>query len=324
MKLTRRTMLTAAAAAVVAPRAGFAALVDKPITLLHGFGAGGSADGVARILAENLSKKLGRSVVVEAKPGAGGTIASREVAKSAKPDGATLVFLTGGHSVAAAIYNVLPYDTLKDFTYIGLAGYGGPFVLFANAQNPVKTTSEVIKLAKEKPGMLTFGSSGVGTTGHLSMALMMSMAGIQMEHIPYKDSAQPGVDLAAGRVDFVIANLGSVKAHIQSGKIKAIGVTSAERFIDLSDTHAFAEDGVKGYDVTTYYGIAGPAGLPDDVVATINKALGEIMADTAVAEKLRPLTTFPLTSTPKEYYEQVAMEIQKWSGVVQTAAIPKM
>ena len=320
----RRAAMFSGAMAFAAPAVARAAWQSRPVTLVHGFGAGGTADGVARILAEGLSSRLGLTFVVEARPGAGGTIASRSVAKGSSPNGHTLVLLTGGHTVAAAIYRSLPYDTLNDFTYVCLSGYGGPFVLFVARDSALRTPADVTAAAKARPGALSFGSSGVGTTGHLTIELFAGRAGIEMQHVPYRDSAQPAIDLATRRLDLLVANLGSVKSLVDSGDIRPIGVSSAERFESLPDVRAFAEEGLPGFDVTTYYGIAGPRGLPDDVVADLVKATREVMADPVLTARLRSLFTYPLTSTPQEFNARIAGEVASWTEVVQRAGLERL
>ncbi|WP_431285481.1 tripartite tricarboxylate transporter substrate-binding protein [Humitalea sp. 24SJ18S-53] len=324
VSIGRRGLVLGGGAALAMPTMARAAWQARPITLVHGFGGGGTADGVARILAEGLSSRLGLTVVVEARPGAGGTIAARGVAKSSAPNGHTLILLTGGHTVVAAMYKALPYNTLEDFTYVGLSGFGGPFVLFVARDSAFQTPADVIVHARANPGTLTYGSSGIGTTGHLTMELFVSRTGLDVLHVPYRDSAQPAIDLSTKRLDLLIANLGSVKALVDAGDIRPIGVSSLDRFVDLPEAHTFAEDGVASFDVTTYYGIAGPRGLPDDIVVDINRAVAGIMADPQAVARLRSLFTYPLTSTPQDFSTRIASEVASWTEVVRLARVERI
>lgn len=251
---------------------------NKPIRALVGFAPGGGTDIVARALAPKMGEVLGQSIVVENRAGAAGTIAADTIAKL-PPDGYNLLI---GHSNSNAISPfVLPkigYNPGTDFTPITYIGYV-PNVLVVHPSVPANSVEELIKLAKSKPGQLTYGSSGIGSTQHLAGALFSKIAGVQMNHIPYKGSGQAIVDLLAGQINMNFDTMPPVLEHIRSGKLKALAISTPKRIPQLPNVPTFEEVGIKGFDVTNWYSVMGPKGMPADMVNKIDKAVKAAMAD---------------------------------------------
>lgn len=292
----------------------------KPVKLLQGFAAGGNADTIARVVAQGLSQELGQQVIVEGKTGAGGNIASEFVAKS-PADGYTLILLTGGHAVSAAVYNKLPFEPLKDFTWVSLINTF-PFVIGTAANSPIDSVQELIEAAKKQPGKLTFSSVGIGTTQHLIGELLQVAAGVKMLHVPYRGGGAPAQDVIAGRVDLLFDSVTVARGRIEGGQIKGLGVTSVARIPQLPNVPPVAET-VPGFEVMSWTGIAGPAGLPAPVVSRLNAALVKVVADAQVQKRLVELGSMPGSTAPAETERFVAGQIDKWRKVVEQASIPK-
>lgn len=323
INLTRRKFMAGAAATATAcfPTVARAAWPNRPITLVHGFGAGGNADILARILSDRLLSLLGQSIVVEARPGAGGTTAALQVSR-ASPDGYTLLMVVGGHSIAPALYQSLPFDPIGDFTFItSLAEY--PFVLSTYPDHPVKTPWDLITEAKTRSEPMTFGSAGNGTTQHLAMELLAAQAGIKLQHVPYRGNTFGVSDLMAKRIDFMIEAPASTLSSVKSGKVRPVGVTSSKGFFALPEVPSLA-DAVPGYDVMTWSGLGGPPGLPAEVIEKINSAVRAALAQPDVVEKIHTLGNEPAWSTPDSFRTRVATDIGKWTRAVRAAGIPKI
>jgi tripartite-type tricarboxylate transporter receptor subunit TctC len=284
------------------------------------FAPGGSNDIIGRIMADRLTEALGQTVVIENKPGAGGALGTDQVAKSA-PDGYTLMI--GATSTMAAnpsLYTRMNLDPPKDLTPITQIATG-PFVLAVPSSLPVKTVGELIALAKQKPGEINFGSSGVGSSLQLTAELFKSMAGINIVHGPYRGLGPALTDLVAGRIQLIFSDMAGLLPFVQSGQLRALGVTSARRSADLPDLPTLAESGVPGYDATSWYGILGPAGLPPAIVARLNAELKKIVLSPAMTEKFKTLGIEAVTGTPQEFATYIRSEMEKWRAVVRAADI---
>jgi tripartite-type tricarboxylate transporter receptor subunit TctC len=317
-ELTRRAALAGLSALAVTPAF---AQGGPTITMMHGFTAGANVDTVARLIAEQLGKRLGQSIVVEPRPGAGGTTGAAAVARSA-PDGTTLAILPGGHAVSAAIYNKLPYDAVNDFTFISMLT-DFPFILVTHPDHPAKTVADVIRSAQADEGKLTCATAGNGTGMHLAFELFVAMARAKIQHVPYRGSPQALTDLLAQRIDFQVDTPTALMPLIKEGKLRAIAVTGPGRFFMLPDTPAIA-DTVNGYAVTSWLGLAGPAGLPAPFVQKVNGEVRAILADPAVVERLRGLGSDARPTTPEGFRERVADDVAKWTKVVAEAKIPRV
>ncbi|HSI59135.1 MAG TPA: tripartite tricarboxylate transporter substrate binding protein [Ideonella sp.] len=292
-----------------------AAFPDKPIRLIVPFPAGGAADVMARGMAQRLAIELGQQLVIDNRGGAGGAPAAEAAVKS-PPDGYTLFFGTmGTQAINPALYPKLRYDPLKDFAPIALT-HITPRVLVVAPSVPAKNIAELIALAKSKPGSLTYGSAGNGSSSHLSGALFESLAGVEMVHVPYKGSSPLLVDVLTGRIDMSFDSYTVYEEHIKAGKVRALGVTSRQRMSALPQVPTIAEAGLKGYDVSNWLGLLAPAGTPKDVIATLHAALGRAMATPALRQQLVALGIEPAFSTPEEFTALMRTELPKWAEIV--------
>lgn len=313
--LRRRHALALAAGAALLPLPALAAWPDKPLRLIVPFPPGGAADTIARGMASRMSAELGQQVVIENRGGAGGATASELAAKSA-PDGYTLLLGTvGTHAINSALYPKLRYDPVKDFAPITLT-HSLPRVLIAGPSVKAKTVAELIALAKSKPGALTYGSAGNGSTSHLSGALFESMAGVDMLHIPYKGSAPLLTDLLSGLVDTTFDSLTVYEGHIKSGKVKALAVTSRTRMTALPDVPTLSESGLAGYDVSNWLGVLAPAGTPRDIIVRLNAVLARANNDPVSRRQLQTQGIEPTYSTPEELAAQIRNDLPKWAAIV--------
>jgi tripartite-type tricarboxylate transporter receptor subunit TctC len=292
-----------------------AAFPDKPIRLIVPFPAGGATDVMARGMAQQLGTELGQQVIVDNRGGAGGRPAA-EAAAHSPADGYTLFFGTmGTQTINPALYPKLKYDPLKDFAPISIT-HLTPRVLVVGPQVAAKNVAELIALAKRKPGLLTYGSAGNGSSSHLAGALFEAMAGVKMTHVPYKGSSPLLVDVLAGRVDMTFDSYTVYAEHIQSGKVRALGVTSKARLDALPQVPTIAEAGLPGFDVSNWLGVLAPAGTPKDVLAKLHAALGRTMRTPALKQKLVALGIEPTFGTPEEFDALVRAELPKWAEIV--------
>lgn len=295
----------------------------RPIKLVHGFAPGGAADTLSRIMAEGLQKKLGQPVVVEARPGAGGNIAANAIAK-AEPDGYTLGLVTGGHAISAAIYKSLDFQPVDDFQMISTIVYYA-LVIAVRADNPAKTLGDFLTAAKAKPGTLSFGSVGFGSTHHLAGELLAADAGVSLVHVPYRGDSQTITALLGGEVPMIVGTPVLLAPQIQSGAVRGLAVTSPRRTALLPDVPTVDEAGVHGYDVRTWAGLLAPKGTPPDIVATINAAVQELLKIPEVKTRLETAVGGEVRgSTPDEMKTLVSSEIAKWKAVVERAKISRI
>jgi tripartite-type tricarboxylate transporter receptor subunit TctC len=292
----------------------------KPPKLYVGFVPGGGVDQTARITTAKLAEIWGQPITVENKTGAGGTIAADATAKAAA-DGYTLVLCNAGsHGIAPSLYRNLGYDPLKDVTYIGLIGLT-PNVMAVHPSVPANSVAEFIAYAKANPGKISYGSSGVGTTTHLGVELFRSMAGIDIVHVPYKGGAASSADLAAGHIQLVITNLPEQVAYIKSGRTRALGVSTAKRSPQFPDVPTIAESGLPGYEVTVWYGLCGPGGMPRPLVEKINADLVKAVTSPETTKRLSDAGIEPAPGNPDQFTGFARSEIAKWAQVVKASGV---
>jgi tripartite-type tricarboxylate transporter receptor subunit TctC len=291
----------------------------RPIRLIVGFGAGGGTDIAARLIAQPLSEILGQPVVVENRPSAGGTTAADAVAKSAK-DGYTALLMSNAHAISAVMYKTLRYDPVDDFQMVSMVATAG-LVLVARPDFPAKTVSDVLAHVRANPGKLNFGSAGVGTTQQFAGELMKQTAGLEITHVPYRTTPAAITGLRAKDVELVLELVQPVYGQIQNGDLKAIAVTSPERNPILPDVPTFAESGMPGFDVTSWYGLSFPAGTPAAIVQRTNRAMQELLARESVSKQVLAMGARVHGSTPDELKIHIASEIAKWKAVRQKAGI---
>jgi tripartite-type tricarboxylate transporter receptor subunit TctC len=276
---------------------------------------GGFADTPARMLAPRLSEQLGRQFFIENKPGAGGTIGADFVAKS-PPDGHTLLLTGTPHVISAHLYKKMPYDALKDFTHIALIA-SGPYALVVNTQKlPVNSVRELVAAAKSQPGKIDFATSGNGSAQHLVSALFNSMAGIELNHVPYKGSGPAMQDLVAGQVGVSFAGISNVLAHVRAGRLRALAVSTPKRWSELPEIPTVSEAGVPGYEATLWLNISGPAGMSAEIVQRLNTEIAKALQDTEVQSNFRSGGVDATWMGPKELERFMRAEYEKWGKVV--------
>lgn len=290
----------------------------KPIQLVHGFGAGGNADVIARLVAQKLQELIDKPVVVDIKSGAGGVIASNFVAKAAA-DGHSLVMLTGAHTVSAALKKSLPYDPVKDFAFISTVT-SFPFVIAVRADHPAKSLADLLKMAKAAPGKMTFTSVGVGSTQHMVGELLASSGGVELQHIPYRGGGAPVTAVFAGDVDVLMDTLTVAVPHITSGKLRALAVTSPNPWPTLPGVPTVAQT-LPGFQVNSWLGLAAPAGTPEPIVARLNAEVNKLLKDTEVLKSLSIAGSAAAPSSAQDMRTMVQTEIVRWKSVIAKSGI---
>jgi len=291
----------------------------KPVRLLSGFPAGGANDYHARVLAQKLTELFGQTVIVENRGGAGGTIAADAIAKAA-PDGYNLLMSFGSLAVAPSVYAKLPFDVLKDFTAVSLA-CRIQNVLVVPSALPAKNVQELIALARAHPGKMNYASSGTGATPHLSAEMFKALAKVDIAHIPYKGDTPAFVDLLAGQVDMMITVVQSTLVHIESGKLRPLAVTGLKRTASLPKVPTMQEAGLTGYELTSWFGVMGPANMPRDVLDRLNGAVVKAIAQKDVQEKFIAGGSEPESSTPEQFAQLVRDDVAKFARIVKAAGI---
>jgi tripartite-type tricarboxylate transporter receptor subunit TctC len=326
---SRRILLAggAAVAAGLLPLSSFAqaAWPAKPVRIVVPFAAGGTTDILARAVAQELTKSLGQSFVVDNKPGAGGNIGADLVAKAA-PDGYTLLMGTvGTHAINKSLYAKMPYDPQKDFQPVTLVA-GVPNVMVVNAEKAaarkIATVQDFMKYAKANPGKLNMASSGNGTSIHLAGELFKSMTGVYLTHFPFQGSNPALFSLMSGDMDVMFDNLPSAMTHIKSGKLKALAVTSATRSAALPDVPTVEEAGgpaLKGFEASSWFGLLAPAGTPMDIVQRIQQETAKALATPAMKERLLAQGAIPSGNTPAQFAQLIDREMKKWAPVVKAS-----
>lgn len=314
----KRIQFLQACAAVLCVAASSASLAQgypsKPIRLIVPFPAGGATDLFARTLSQKMGEKLGTTLVIDNKPGAGGAIGSDAAAK-APADGYTLLLATTStHSIGPAITPKLPYDTVRDFTPIAHVG-DAPSIMLVPNNSPAKTVREWIDYAKKNPGKLNYASSGNGTIVQLTAELFKAQAGVFVTHIPYKGTALAIPDLITGKVDVLFDSLPTGMPHVRDGRLRALGVTTLKRSPLAPELPPIA-DVLPGFESNTWFGLYGPKGLPADIVTRINTAANQSLSDPEVRDKLARLGIEPTTSTPAQLASMVAEDATKWKKII--------
>src|SRR5216684_7614039 len=290
----------------------------KPIRLLIGFPPGGNVDVVGRILAQKISEGFGQQVLPENRTGAGSIIANEHVAKSAA-DGYTLLVVSGAFVTQAATMKKLPYDPVRDFSWIStVVTY--PLVLSVRSDSRFKSLDEFIGFVRSNPGKLNYPSPGMGTLYHLAGEMFVSMAGIDMQHVPFRGGSEPLTEVVSGRMELLIDALTNSYPHIQGGKFRPLAVSSLARSVSLPDVPTVAQS-VPGYEASSFLGIAGPPGLPGAIVERVNREVRRVVALPEIAQRFAEWGGTPSASSPDEMRRHVRSEIEKWKRVVETRKI---
>ncbi len=308
----------AALALTCAVPAAWAAYPERPVRLIVPFPPGGPNDIIARLLSEKLTTALGQPVVVDNVPG-GSTIIGTRQAADAPADGYTLLMVSPSHVINPGLRPNMPYDLLKDFAPIIHVAVS-PNVLAVHPSTPAKSVSELIALAKAKPGQINYGSGGTGTATHLAGELLCAMAGVKMNHIPYKGDAQATTDLLGGQISWKFGTILSTKQFVDAGRLRALAVSGARRVPVLPDVPTVAET-IPGFEATSLYGVAAPAKTPAAVIERLNREIGAIVDSPAFRRTLSEDGAEVVGGTPETFRRNLAQAIDKWKSVIQTAGI---
>ena len=322
MQISRKWIVAAIAAGVVASLTGARAqsYPTRAITLIIPFAPGGSTSIVGRGIADKMSELLGEKVVVDNRPGAGGTVGTKAVAKS-EPDGYTLVLgYTGTLAIGPSLYRNAGYDPRKDFAPIGLIG-NAPNSLVVHPSFPATTVAELIAYAKANPGKVNFGSAGAGTVSHITGEYFARAAGITLVHIPYKGTGPALTDLLGGHIPMAFAPIPASHPNVTAGKLHALAVTSTTRSSLLPEVPTMVEAGLPGFDASLYYGLAAPAGTPRPIVDKLNKVLREALGSDDVRKQLGNDGTEITPGTPEDYAAFIDMDEKKWSQLLRTSGV---
>lgn len=320
MKYALRLMLALmfALSSLQAVAQAAASYPNKPIKIIVPFPPGGATDILARAIGAELQKTFNQSVIVENKPGGGGNLGADAVAKSA-PDGYTLVMGTvGTHAINMSLYSKMPYDAVKDFEPVVLVA-GVPNLLVVHPSVNAKNVKELTALAKAMPGKLNVASSGNGTSIHMAAELYKVMAGVDILHVPYKGSSPAVTDLLGGQVQLMFDNMPSALPHAKAGKLRPLAVTSLKRSASFPDVPTMDEEGLKGFDATSWFGLLAPAGTPKDIVAKLNKAAVASLATVEMKERLAANGADPVGNSPAEFAAFIKAENEKWAKIVKAS-----
>ncbi len=322
MTPARRHLIAALATGTLAflgaPAASAQEFPSRPIKLVAPLAPGGATDLVARVLAERAGKILGQPLVVENRPGAGGTVGSALVVQS-PPDGHTLLMGTiGTLAISPAMYPKMPYDTDRDLTPVVLVA-GGQFALVVHPSFPARNFEEFLEQARAQPGKINYGSAGNGSTLHLGMELLASMAGLQLTHVPYKGSGPLVTALAAGEVQVGLPDVPSVMQFVRSGRLRALAVTGMQRDPTLPDVPTVTESGIRGYDVVVWLGVMAPARTPPEIIKRLNEAMVRALREPEVSARLKEFGMQVYASSPSEFARFLSAERAKWEPIVKSS-----
>jgi len=292
---------------------------SRPVHLLVPFPPGGAVDIVARTLADELSKRWGQPIVVENRPGAGGTIAA-SVAAKAPPDGYTIILVASGHAIVSYLYPSLPYDPVRDFTPLALVA-SSPNMMLVRADSSFKSVGDVLAFARQKPGQLSYGYPGNGTSPHLAGELLKYMAKVEITPVPYKGGAPSLNDLLGGHIPMSINNIPESIGQVRAGAVRPLGMTTAARSPVLPDIPTIAESGLPGYDTGVWWGFLAPAGLAPEIQAKLARDCAYAVRVEAVRERLLSFGATPIGSTPQEFLDLIKSDNAKWGPVIKAAGI---
>jgi tripartite-type tricarboxylate transporter receptor subunit TctC len=291
---------------------------NRPVHWLNGFAPGGPVDTIARIMAQFLSDRLGQQFVVENRPGSGGNIAAA-AAIAATADGYTLLFSGANNAISVSLYKKLPFDFMRDTVPVAIFTEVPNLLVVSNAM-PVKSVQDLVDYCKKNPGKISFASSGNGTTVHMSAELFKAMTGCEMVHVPYRGSALAFPDVISDKVQLIFDNLPTALAQARGGSVRALGVTSKERWPGLPDIPAIAET-VPGFESMVFYGMSAPKGTPPEIVGILNKAVNDVLDDPKLKARLAELGGVPMPMTPEAYGALIAAETERWRKVVAFAGV---
>ncbi len=323
MEFSRMSRFTTFLLAVALAAHGAAALGQvcpgKPVRLVVGFTPGGGVDINARLLASKLAELIGQSVIVENKPGAGTNIANEFVARSA-PDGCTLLINTAAVAINMALYRNLAFDTLRDFAPVSVFSES-PNILVVNSSAPIRSVTELLALARARPGALNYSSAGSGTTQHLSAELLKLRTGTNIVHVPYKGTAPSLTALIAGEVDFTFANIPAILQHVKGGRLRPLATTGSKRSELMQELPTMKEAGVNGVELTVWYGVLAPAATPREIVNTLAGAIARAARSQDIKTRLVDQGAEPVGNTPEEFGKLLREEVARWAEVVGAAGI---
>lgn len=320
-RLLTACALAISASAALSPASAQSAYPTRPVRITVPFGAGGIADITVRVVAEKLSEKLGQQFIVENMPGAGGITAARSALQGGA-DGYTLALMTNGTAISVPLFKKLPFDPVKDFTPISTLGYFD-FVLLTPGSSKIKTVQDLLAFAKANNGALNVGTVNVGSSQNLSAELFKSMSGIEFTIVPFKTTPDLVLATSRGDVGMMIDSYALAKAMMVDGRIRAIASSGLTRSPSLPDLPTVDESGVKGFEVTSWNALFAPAGTPKEIIATLNKAVNEVVAMPEVKKKLLDLGIEAKGSTPEELGDRLKADIAKWGAVIEKAGIEK-
>jgi tripartite-type tricarboxylate transporter receptor subunit TctC len=317
--MTRKAALLAAALVLACPAAHAQTYPAKAITLVIPFAAGGSNDIVGRAIGKKLTEAWGQPVVVENRSGAGGLIGSAEVAAAA-PDGYTLLLISSTFTINPAIRKRMPFDTTRDFTPVAFIAHS-PLLFVASKDLPVKSAKDLLALARSKPGQITYASAGPGSINQIAAELIALSAGIKLMHVPYRGGAPALNDLIGGHVDVYVSSLPQVLQLAQNGQARALAVTSVKRTALLPDVPTLDEAGISGFDLSSWWGIVGPAGMPTDIVNALNAEIGKMLNSPELGTFLSNEGAEAEAMTPRQFGDLMRLETERWTKVAHEANI---
>lgn len=320
--MQRRTFAAAAVSAACWPGARAQAWPARPIKVVQGFAAGGNADTIARVVGNEMAKGLGQPLVVEAVAGAGGTLASAAVAR-APADGHTLLLATGGHAVAGALYEKLPYKTVDSFQMVSTITFF-PFLLVTAPGSKFRSLADALAAARSAPESVAYGTAGVGSTHHLIGELLSKLAGVKLLHVPFRGDSASVTALLGGEIPLIVAPPTAVLGQLKAGKLRALAITGSRRWSVMPELPTVAEQGVAGFDVSSWAGWMLPAGTPQPIVDRLHAETQKALQVDAVKAKLEELGGEARGSTPAEMAAMVAAEVKKWTQVVAEARIARL